>query len=77
MSFDLYVCALSCFSCVQLCETLWTVACQAPLSIGENTEVDCHALLQGIFPTQGLNSGLLHCRQVFYHLSYQGSPSHT
>ena len=34
----------------------------------------CHALLQGIFPTQGLNLGLLHCRQILYHLRYQGSP---
>ena len=41
---------------------------------GKNTGVGCHALLQGIFPTQGLNSGLLHCR-ILYHLSYQGSPS--
>ena len=30
----------------------------------------CHALLQGIFPTQGLNPGLLHCRQILYHLSH-------
>jgi len=36
--------------------------------------VGCHALLQGIFPTQGLNSGLPHCRQILYHLSHQGSP---
>ena len=34
--------------------------------------VGCHALLQGIFPTQGLNVGLLHCTQILYHLSYQG-----
>ena len=34
----------------------------------------CHFLLQGIFPIQGLNSGLLRCRQILYHLSYQGSP---
>jgi len=33
-------------------------------SPGKNTGVGCHALLQGIFPTQGLNSGLLHCRQI-------------
>ena len=33
-----------------------------------------HALLQGIFPTQGLNTGLLHSRQILYQLSYQGSP---
>ena len=31
-------------------------------------------LLQGIFPTQGLNPGLLHCGQILYHLSHQGSP---
>ena len=34
----------------------------------------CHALLQGIFPTKGLNPGLLHCKQILYHLSNQGSP---
>ena len=38
------------------------------------TGVGCHALLQGIFPTQGSNPGLLHCRCILYHLSYQGSP---
>ena len=32
-----------------------------------------HFLLQGIFLTQGLNPGLLHCRQTLYHLSEQGS----
>ena len=39
-----------------------------------NSEVGCYALLQGIFPTQGLNPGLSHCRQILYHLSHQGSP---
>ena len=39
-----------------------------------NTGVGCHFLLQGIFPTQGSNLGLPHCRQMPYHLSYQGSP---
>ena len=34
----------------------------------------CHALLQGIFPTQGSNPGLLHCRQILYQLSYVRSP---
>ena len=33
----------------------------------------CHFLLQGIFPTQGLNPGLRHCRQTLYRLSHQGS----
>ena len=39
----------------------------------KDTVVGCHALLQGIFPTQGLNLGLLHCAQI--PLSHQGSPS--
>ena len=34
---------------------------------GNNTGVGCHFLLQHIFPTQGLNPGLLHCRQILYH----------
>ena len=109
---------LSRFSHVQLCVTLWTVAHQAPLSMGfsrqeywiglpcpspgdlpdpgiefaslmsptlsggffttsanweatKNIGVGSHSLLQGIFPTQGLNAGLLHCRQILYHLSHQ------
>ena len=33
-----------------------------------------HFVLQGIFPTQGLNPDLLHCRQILYHLSHQGCP---
>ena len=45
-------------------------------SPGKNTGVDCHALLQGIFPTQGLNTGLSHCRQFLSRLSHQGSPEH-
>ena len=54
-----------------------TVARQAPLSMnspGKNTGVGCHFLLQGSFPTQGLNLGLPHCRQILYCLSHQGSP---
>ena len=41
---------------------------------GNNIAVGCHALLQGIFPTQGLNPGLSQCRQILYHLSHQESP---
>ena len=40
----------------------------------KNTGVGSLSLLQGIFPTQELNQGLLHCRQILYQLSYQGSP---
>ena len=39
----------------------------------KNIGVGCHSLLQGIFPTQGLNPSLLHCRWILYHLSHQGS----
>ena len=51
--------------------TLWTVACQAPLSWdspGKNPEVGCRALLQGVFLTQGSNSVLLYVLhwQVYY-----------
>ena len=52
--------------------TLWTVACQAPPS--KNIGVGSHSLLWGIFPTQGSNLGLLHCRWILYHLSNQDSP---
>ena len=40
---------------------------------GKNTGVGCYFLLQGIFPTQGLNLGFPHCRQTFYGLSHQES----
>ena len=47
-------------------------------SPGKNTGVGCHALLQGIFPTEGSNPGLLHllhCRPILYPLSHLGSPN--
>ena len=65
-------------SCPTLCDPM---DCSLPGSSvhgdspGKNTGVGCHALLQGIFPTQELNWGLLHCRQILYQLSYQGSPN--
>ena len=45
-------------------------------SPGKNTGVGYHSLLQGIFPTQGPNPGLPHCRWILYCLSHQGSPKH-
>ena len=45
-------------------------------SPGKNIGLGFHDLLQGIFPTLGSNSGLLHCRWILYHLSHQGSPYH-
>ena len=65
---------------VQLCPTLCNpMDCSPPGSSvhgdspGKNTGAGCHALLQGIFPTQGQNPGLLLCRQILYRLSHQGS----
>ena len=74
------LCAVLCLvtqSCPTLCDPM---DCSPPGSSvrgdspGKNTGVGCHALLQGIFPTQGLNSGLPHCRWILYCLSLQGSP---
>ena len=63
--------------------TPWTVACQAPLSMGipqaRILEWVAISFFRGIFPNQGLNLGLLHCRQepAIYCLSHQGSPENT
>ena len=57
---------------VRLFATPWTMATRLlrPWDFpGKSTRVGCHVLLQGIFPTQGLNPGLLHCRQMLYPLS--------
>ena len=43
-------------------------------SPSQNTGVGCHSLLQGIFPSQGSNPHLPHCRQILYQLSHKGSP---
>ena len=65
-----------CFCCViKSCSTLlrprllclWN-------SPGKNTGAGSHSLLQGIFLTQRLNPGVLHCRQILYHLSHRASP---
>ena len=45
--------------------------CNSP---GQNTGVASLSLLQGIFPSQGSNPGLPHCRQILYQLSHWGSP---
>ena len=65
----------------QLCSTLCDLMdCGPPRSSvhgdspGKNTGVGCHAFLQGISQAQGSNPGLLHCRQILYCLSHQGSP---
>ena len=56
-------------------DSLWPHGLYSPWnSSGQDTGVGSHPLLQGIFPTQGSNPGLLHCRQIRYQLSHQGSP---
>ena len=60
---------------VRLCTTLWTVAHQAPLSMGfsrQDSGVGCHFVLQGIFLTQGLNLCLLHWQVDSIPLSHLG-----
>ena len=64
-----------------LCLTLFGSMDVSPLgfsvrgdSPGKKTRLGCHALFQGIFPTQWSNPGLPHCGQILYHLSYQGKP---
>ena len=60
----------------QSCPTLCNPRLHCPWdSPGKNTGVGCHFLLQGIFPIQGSNPSLLHCRQILHHLSHQGSPA--
>ena len=68
--------SLLCFV-TQLCQILCDLMdCSLPGSSvlgdspGKNTGVGFHALLQGIFPTQGSNPGLLHCKQILYHVSH-------
>ena len=59
-------------SCVQLFATLCTI--QSMEFSGWNAGVCSLSLLQGIFPTQGLNPGFPHCRQILYQLNHKGSP---
>ena len=66
-------------SCLTLCKPM-TIAARFLCSWdspGENIKVCSHSLLQGIFLTQGSNPGLLHCGQILYYLTHQGSPMST
>ena len=73
--------ACVCMFLAQLCPTLCNPTDLQPTRLlcpwsspGKNTGVGCHSLLQRLFPTQGLNPSLPHCRQVLYHLKPQRSP---
>ena len=56
---------------VQVCDPMDYSPWNSP---GQNTGVGSLSLLQGIFPTKGLNPGLLHCRRILYQLSHKGNP---
>ena len=59
----------------QSCPILWDpIECSPPGSSVHGDSPDKNTVFQGIFPIQGSNPGLPHCRWVLYHLSYQGSP---
>ena len=56
-------------SCPTLCDPMdyrLPGSCVHGDSPGKNTGVSCHALIQRIFPNQGLNRGLLHCRGILF-----------
>ena len=62
-----------CMWVTQSCPTLRDLIICPWNSLGKHTGVGCHSLLQGTFPIQGWNPGLLHRRQSLYQLSRQGS----
>ena len=66
------VCVCQMLSHVRLFATTWWPGSCPWNSPGKSAGVSCHSLLQGIFPTQRLNPGLPHCRQILYQLSHQG-----
>ena len=75
----MWECVLSRFSCVRLIATLWTVACQAPLSMGSSRQeywngYSIPVLLQGIVPTRGSNPHLL-CLLHWQEVSLPIAPS--
>ena len=74
MGTSMYVLCLVAQSCLILCDHSPPGSFVHENSSDKNIGVSCHSLLLGIFPNQGLNPALLHCRQILYHLSHQGSP---
>ena len=62
-------------SCLTLCKPM--DCSPSGFSVHGILQARIHLILQGIFLTQGSNPGFSHCRQIFYHLSHQGSPKFT
>ena len=73
-SYFCYAVCLVAQSCPTLCDPVDCSSFVHGDSPGKNTGVGCHALLQEIFPAQGRNPGLPHCRWILYCLSHQGGP---
>ena len=72
---NIYICESVKVKVAQSCLILQPHGLYSPWnSPGQNTGVGSLSLLQGIFPTQESSWALLHCRQILYQLSYQGSP---
>ena len=62
-------------ACLVVSDSLWPQGLYSPWNfLGQNTRVVAFPFSRGIFPTQGLNVGLLHCRWILYQLSHKGSP---
>ena len=84
LNFHVYIKHMVCVLVIQSCPTLWEpmdgslpgFSVHGILQARIVESVGCHALLQGIFPTQELNPGLPNCRQILYWLNYQGSKAH-
>ena len=58
----------------ELGATMKVKVTQSCMTLCDPMQCTVHGILQGIFPTQGLNQCLLHCRWILYQLSHQGSP---
>ena len=74
------MCEISHFNHIQLFVTLWTIAHQAPLSMGFSRQEYLRGLpcsIPGDLPAQGSNPHLLHCRWIPYHWCYLGNPMST
>ena len=73
---ECHVLCCAVLSCSAMSDTFSPMNCGPPGSSvhvdspEKNTREGCHALLQGILSTQGLNQGFLRCRQILYHLSH-------
>ena len=71
------LCVLSRLGRVRLCDSSPPGSSVHGILRARTLEWFSHALLQEIFPTQGSNPGLPHCRQILYHLSHQGRPRYS